>query len=293
MRDLTGKAAVITGAASGIGLGIARALAKRGVNIVLADVNASGVQTAAAEIAALGVRALPLTLDISVPDDWRAAAQFVRDELGQVDILVNNAGVVVPPRPLQELPDSDFDWLFAVNVSGLFHGIKTFLPMLRERGVGGHIVNTGSTAGFVVSADPTVGAGVAYNATKSAVVALTEGLRVSLAPEGIGVSLLAPGAVKTSFDSVGRHRPARFGGPKEGDDNVRLAAVLKGGADPDFVGERVVYGVLNNEAYIFTNPRSREMLEARFQRVLGAFDGLDAFLATPAGGRRNGRPISG
>jgi short-subunit dehydrogenase len=123
---------------------------------------------------------------------------------------------------------------------------------------------------------------VAYNATKSAVVSLTEGLRISLAPQGIGVSLLAPGAVRTSFDRVGEHRPEKYGGPKPLGDNARLADVLKAGADPDFVGERVVHGILNDEAYIFTNPRSRAMLEVRFQSVLGAFEGLDQFLATQA-----------
>ncbi|HEX3364638.1 SDR family NAD(P)-dependent oxidoreductase [Phenylobacterium sp.] len=282
MRDLAGKAAFITGAASGIGLGIARALAKQGVDIVLADVDADGLQTASAQIATLGVRAIPVTLDISDPKAWRGAVDIVRGALPTLHILVNNAGVVVPARPIQELPDTDFEWLFAVNVFGLFHGIKTFLPILQESGQGGHIVNTASTAGFLVSGDPKVGAGVAYNATKSAVVSLTEGLRISLAGSGIGVSLLAPGAVRTGFDRVGRLRPEKYGGPRPEGENALLADVLKAGVDPDFVGERVVYGILNDEAYIFTNPRSRAMIETRFQTVLEAFGGLDGFLATQA-----------
>lgn len=297
MRDLRGRCALITGAASGIGLGIARALAKRGVDIVLADVDATGLASATAGVAALGVRAVPVTMDVSDPKAWRNAEEVVRREFGQLDILVNNAGVTVTPRPLYDIPDADFEWIFAVNVFGLFHGVRTFAPMLIARDRGGHIVNTASMAGFQVGATVDVSPGIAYNATKSAVVALTEGLRVSLAPLGVGVSLLAPGAVKTGFDNVGRHRPQKFGGPTNSADQSRLAEILRAGLDPEFVGERVVHGVLNNEAYIFTNRYGKPMIDTRFQDLLGAFQGLDEFLAlqtkpvAPSRDRLNEPPV--
>jgi len=273
MRDLAGKRALVTGAASGIGLGIARALARAGTHVILADIEADRVAAAARSVAAPGVDARPLVLDVTDRAAMTKAASDLREGGNDLHIIVNNAGVGYHARSIHEAPDDAFDWVFGVNVAGVFNGIKAFVPLLRESGKGGHVVNTGSMGGFIVSSDPAMQAGL-YAASKFAVTAMTEALRNALEPYGIGVSLLAPAFVDTDFARSSRNRP---GGSSPADLNPDFSARLAQGMDPDLVGERVVAGIRANLSYIFTHPAGRALVEARHQRILQGFEDADKF----------------
>jgi len=273
MRDLVGKRALVTGAASGIGLGIARALARAGTHVVLADIERGRLAEAARSVADLGVDSRPLLLDVTDREAMRHAASDMREAGDELHIVVNNAGVGYHACPIHEAPDAAFDWVFDVNVAGVFNGIKAFVPLLREHGKGGHVVNTGSMGGFIVSSDATLHAGL-YSASKFAVTAMTEALRNALAPDDIGVSLLAPAFVDTDFAHSSRNRP---GGPAPEDLNMDFGARLSQGMPPDQVGERVVAGIRGNLPYIFTHPAGRALIEARNERLIAGFDATANF----------------
>ena len=267
--ELKGKGAIVTGAASGIGLGIARSLAKAGANVVLADIEATALERAQSEVAAFGVRAHARRLDVSDRDAVRAAAAEFESLLGKVHLVFNNAGVELGGRTLESVEDREWDWIIGVNVLGVINGIRHFLPLVRWHGEGGHVVNTASIGGFQVNREYRLGP---YSMTKFAVVALSEALEQDLEGTNIGVSVLCPGAVNTRIGESARNRPERFGGPYEQKRNDKLAAALAQGLSGDEVGERVLRGMREGEFYIFTHREPKAMLEARFARILSAFD---------------------
>ena len=178
IADFTGKGAVVTGAASGIGRGIAGALAKAGARVVLADFDADGAERAAADLAGAGADVSALALDVSDRDAVYRAADAVRDRLGSLHILCNNAGVGYEGVPVDEIPDGDWDWVLAVNLFGVVNGLKAFTPLIREHGEGGHIVNTASIGGMQVRPGFHRGA---YVTSKYAVVGLSEALAQDVA----------------------------------------------------------------------------------------------------------------
>ena len=202
MKDLRGKTAVITGAASGIGRAMALDLARRGVQLTLADVEPEALDAAAGEAGALGVRVLPVPTDVSDYAAMRALADAAFDHFGAVHILCNNAGISVGGA-LQEARHEDWQWAIGVNLWGVIHGVEAFVPRMLEQGQGGHIVNTASMAGLIASK----GLGI-YNTTKYAVVGLSETLAKDLRDEGIGVSVLCPMGVRTRIRESERNRPA-------------------------------------------------------------------------------------
>ena len=210
MKELAGKFAFVTGAANGIGLGIARALAKEGVHVALADIEREGIERAAREVAALGVRTLALPLDVSDPAAVEDAARQVESEFGRVHICVNNAGISLNRGPAYEIAPAQWDWLLGVNVFGAVNGVRAFLPLIKRHGEEGHIVNTASIAGLQVH--PALRNG-SYSMTKYAVVAFSEALEAELAGSKIGVSVLCPALVTTTINASSRRRPERFGGP--------------------------------------------------------------------------------
>ena len=209
MRDFKGKAAIVTGAASGIGLGIAKALAHAGANIVLADLRAEPLEAARQTIEAIGVRAVGVTVDVSDPESVAAVGKAALDAFGALHIAVNNAGVAMHGTPLENVTPQEWDWVIGVNVKGVINGIRTFVPMIRSHGQGGHVVNTGSVSSLFVREGRNQGA---YAMTKYAVLALSEALEQELAGSGIGVSVLCPGGVTTSIFDSAATRPDRFGG---------------------------------------------------------------------------------
>lgn len=266
MQDFKGKTAFITGGASGIGLGLARAFGRAGMNVVLADIEPEAAKAAAEALAAEQITAVPVIADVADRASVRAAALEAIAALGKVHVVCNNAGVSMEPAPIGQIAASDWDWTLDVNLKGVVHGVETFAPLIKSHGEGGHIVNTASLAGLLSlpGAEP-------YCASKFAVIAMTEGWARQLAPFGIGVSALCPGFVRTKIGRAGRNRQDRYGGSTEtgfGEPGMHLLAQ---GIDPDLVGERVVEGVKAGELYIITDPRYAEANERRMAGVRAAF----------------------
>lgn len=269
MEHLEGKAAFVTGAGSGIGLGIARQLARAGVSVALADIRREAAETAAAGITANGGRAIPITLDVSDRADVERAAEAATRALGNIHIVANNAGVAMHGTPIEKIAPADWDWVIGVNIYGVIHGIRTFVPMVRAHGEGGHIVNTASIGGLQVNPSFHTSA---YSMTKYAVVALSEALEQELQGTGIGVSVLCPAAVNTSIHLSERSRPDRLGGPTVRPDNHFMGELIKDGWAPDDVGARVVDAIRRDEFFILTHTEPREWIEKRHRRIEDAFE---------------------
>jgi len=200
VRNLDGKWALVTGAGSGIGQATALALAQRGADLVLCDVDETGLKQTETRAASLGRKTLALRVDVSRREEMASFAEAVHRQLPAVDILVNNAGVAVGAR-FDETSLEDWDWVIGVNLWGVIHGVHFFVPRMLERGASGHVVNIASMAGIV--AFQTLGA---YSTTKFAVCGLSESLRAELLPHGIGVTAICPGFVDTAILQSARMR---------------------------------------------------------------------------------------
>ena len=270
MEKLAGRVAVITGGASGIGLGIAGAGAAAGMKVALLDIEAGALAAARRGLEEQGAAVIALCADVSDPASLAAAAEQVQSRFGRIDLVCNNAGVLTQ-GPLADSRERDWEWLVGVNLLGVAHGIRVFVPHIRAHGEGGHVVNTASIAGL--SALPGLGI---YTATKHAVVALSEVLREELAPEGIGVSVLCPGGVRTRIHEAGRNRPAVLGGPDaSASPAAPSAAIVEAGMDPRAVGEQVLRAIRANELYVLTHPEFRAAFAARAAAILAAYDRLE------------------
>jgi NAD(P)-dependent dehydrogenase (short-subunit alcohol dehydrogenase family) len=211
----------------------------------------------------------------------RNAADQTRKALGALHVACNNAGVAIQGRSIADHTPQEWDWIIGVNLCGIIHGIETFLPLIRSHGEEGHIVNTASIAGFQVRGERRSGA---YAATKYAVVALSESLAYDLAGTPVGVSVLAPAAVRTRIYASGETRPDRFGGPYVEPGNDPLQAELEAdGIDPDEVGVRVVRAIRERELYVFTHMHTRDWLLARHRRIIDAFDACARWQAERSG----------
>jgi NAD(P)-dependent dehydrogenase (short-subunit alcohol dehydrogenase family) len=186
MMEIAGKTAFVTGAASGIGLGIATALSQAGVKVMLCDIEDAALVKAVADLKLTNADVDGVRADVSLKDELQAAADATIARYGKVHILVNNAGVG-GGGPYGRWTDASWNWTLGVNLMSVVWGIEIFGPLIEAHGEGGQIVSTASIAGLIA------GSGPAYNVTKYGVVALSEGLRVTLAPRGIGVSVLCPG----------------------------------------------------------------------------------------------------
>ncbi len=266
MEDLSDRVAVITGGASGIGRGIARALAAEGASVVVADLEAEAAEAVAAELTAEGQRAIARRVDVTDQSDLDALAAATIEAFGAVHVLANNAGVMTQGR-LVDATDEDWSWIFDVNLHGLVRGVRAFLPHLREHAPA-HIVNTASMAGLAPRPAGAVGV---YSASKAAAVIYSEMLRAELAADGIGVSALCPGPVQTRIWEAERNRPPRFGEPRP----MTAPARVTQGLDPDEVGRLVVDGIRRDSAHILTSPGSRERIEERMEGIRAALDVLD------------------
>jgi NAD(P)-dependent dehydrogenase (short-subunit alcohol dehydrogenase family) len=267
MKDLKDKVAVVTGGASGIGLGIARALAKKGTHIVIADMQQEKAKLAADELAKTGVKILSFACDVSERSSVARLADEAWSAFGHVDIIVNNAGVFPGVGPLVDAQEDAFRWVLDVNVIGVWHGCSIFGKRFQEQGTPAHIVNTGSE-NSISPAHPYAGF---YTASKHAVLALSDILRMEL-PDFIGVSIVCPGAVKTQLMNSSRYRLDRFGGPTEPDPAISDGGQMQSGMEADEIGERTVKGVENGDFYIVTHPHVREFVEERYNELLAAFD---------------------
>ncbi len=254
--------AFITGGASGIGLGIADALVKRGVRVTIADINADAL----AEVLALRGNALRgVLLDVRDRGQWQAAKASAEAAFGPVDVLVNNAGIAPDGMELADSLPESFERIIAINMMGVYNGIVTFGAGIRALGRG-HVLNVSSMAGLT-SERATTGA---YSASKYAVVSMSETLRVEMAPHGVGVSVMCPGLVQTNLPE----NTARIGG------NLRPGGKMPGGLDPAIAGEIAVRAIERGRFYILTSFDRDEPIRRRFDEQLAAFAaGMDADLA--------------
>lgn len=271
MMDVTGKTAFVTGAASGIGLGIATALAQAGAKVMLCDIEQEALEKAVAALKTSNADVEGVVADVSLKAQLQAAADATIARYGQVHILVNNAGVG-GGGGYGEWTDASWDWVIGVNLMSVVWGIEIFGPLIESHGQGGQIVNTASMAGLVAAVAP------GYNATKYGVVALSEGLRANLAPRGIGVSVLCPGWVRTRIMESDRNVPDRYAGlerPLAKDDDPFRAMVetaIKDGVDPLYVGELVCEAIENDWPYIFTDAMFEAGVDLRFAAIKAGFD---------------------
>jgi NAD(P)-dependent dehydrogenase (short-subunit alcohol dehydrogenase family) len=274
VHQFKGKTAYVSGAASGIGFGIASALAQAGANIAMVDIRAEALADARARLHNLRAHVETFVADVSDAALLEETAASIDKAFGPIHIVCNNAGVSMLGVPLEEIPRSDWDWVIDVNINGVINGIRTFVPRMRRHGEGGHIVNTASIAGLQVN--PNFKAG-AYAMTKYAVVALSEALEQELAGSGIGVSVLCPAAVDTGIHLSARARPQRLGGPFTRSADHFMGDLIREGLHPEQVGARVVQAIRDGEFYIFTHSTPREWVERRFNRIMAAFDRAEAF----------------
>jgi len=274
MDDIDKKVAFITGAASGIGLGIARTFAAANIPVAMADVRIPELEAAAAAIARLGARVLAVPLDVTDRAAWVAAADRVERELGPVQTLCSNAGVNFIGAT-QEATYQDWDFALGVNLGGAINAVRTFVPRMIGRSVpgrhSGHVVITSSVSGLFTSG----GSGV-YATSKYALVGLAESLRADLKAHGIGVSVLCPGPVKSElFESTTAVRPSRLAEtgsvpllpPGVAREQTPIFVTAPTGED---VGQHVLRAIRANALYILTHPEIRPVLEARAAALLAA-----------------------
>jgi len=266
MKDLAGRTAFVTGGANGIGLGLARVLLDQGCKVAIADIREDSIEAALASLDNREV--MGVQLDVSSRARFVEVADEVEDRLGPVSLLFNNAGVNLF-RPIDESSYADWDWVLGVNLGGVINGVTTFVPRMKERGLGGHIVNTASMASFLASGSPGI-----YNCSKFAVRGLSESLRHSLHSHGIGVSVLCPGLVNSE---IYRSDEIRTAGTEEGGHATdpgfvqMLGNVHKFGMDPVEVAEKVVAAIRANRFYIFSHPEFKDELREVFEQVLENF----------------------
>lgn len=266
MQNLERKTAFITGGASGIGLGIAKALLGAGMNIVVADIRDDHLADAASELGH-PERVLTVRLDVTDRAGFAAAADAAEARFGKIHLLCNNAGVaVVGPTAIATF--ADWDWVMGVNLGGTINGIVTILPRIQRHGEGGHIVNTASMSGLVP-----VGGTTIYSTGKAAVISMIECMRPELEPQGIICSAFCPGAVQSNIAEAGETRPADLAdsGYAEADKRRR-----EGGnffhlyQTREEVGERVLRGILNDELYILTHSEFLDGVRRRGEATTAA-----------------------
>jgi NAD(P)-dependent dehydrogenase (short-subunit alcohol dehydrogenase family) len=260
--------AVVTGAASGIGLGLCERFAAEGMRVVMADVEEPALREAAVRLSGQGAEVLAVTTDVAKAEQVEALRDKAVQAFGAVHVLCNNAGVGGPHGPLWQATRGDWEWVLGVNLWGVIHGIQAFVPVLLEQDAA-HIVNTASVFGIFA------GALGPYGISKHAVVSLTETLYFSLRERGarVGVSVLCPGAVRTRFGSSARNRPAEAGPSADSDATERASEeqfnrLLAAAKQPNEVAELVVRGIRDSRFYILTSDNRNAAIRRRSEEIL-------------------------
>jgi len=270
MKDFAGKTAVITGAASGIGRAMADRFAAAGMNIVLADVQDDALERAHRVMSDAGASVIAVRADVRTFDDLAAVEREAREAFGNVHILCNNAGVGAGGL-LWETTQADWEWVLGVNLWGVIHGVRAFVPNMIAHGEEAHVVNTASMAGMVST--PFMGP---YNVSKFGVVALSETLwhDLRIANAKVSVSVLCPGFVSTNIHDSGRNRPADLANPV-GDSTLAggpmqdtMRNLIATGMPPAELAEKVFRCVEEDRFYILTHPEMKVGIEARYNAIM-------------------------
>lgn len=266
MKDFAGRTAFITGGANGIGLGLARALVAEGCNVVVADIRQESIDAALKSLP--GAQVMGVRMDVASRADFARAATAVEARFGAVTLLFNNAGINLF-QTIEESSFDDWDWVLGVNFHGVVNGVATFVPRMVTAGKGGYVVTTASMASFLAAGVPGI-----YNTTKFAVRGMSESLRASLAPKGIGVSVLCPGLVKSYIYASDDIRPAALKGgakPVDAANVKRLADIHEFGMEPDVIAARTLEAMRENRFHIFSHPEFRDELRELFDEILADF----------------------
>ncbi|MBW2496789.1 MAG: SDR family NAD(P)-dependent oxidoreductase [Deltaproteobacteria bacterium] len=275
MKEMRGRVAVITGAASGIGRGMAEAFAGAEMKVMLSDVRAEALDAAAKALRDQGATVESVVADVRDPDAVQRLADRTLETFGSVHVVCNNAGIASSSSLLWEAPLEEWDWHLGVMVMGAVHGIRSFVPILLEQGDEGHVVNTASMGGLITGSH----AEAVYMTAKHAVVALTEGLQDQLASvsDRVKCSVLCPAFVTSNvYDSYEELRPGRVKshlGTEEGRQMVAgMKHFLDSGMPAREAGEIVLQAIHDERFYILTHPEWASMVEGRMRGIL---DGTD------------------
>ncbi len=272
MQGFSGKTAVISGGASGIGLQLARSFGAAGARVFITDIDPAQLDTALAGLREAGIEAHGAQADVAVREDWAEIAKAATARFGAIHILVNNAGVGGGVGSVDTLDEAGWRWAIDVNLMGVVYGANTFVPLMREHGEQSFLLNVASMAGMAG-----VPYGGAYTATKAAVVALSEAWAEELAGQNIHVSVLAPAFVRTDIHRSERNRQARYASDvKPGEDVKQVLAAtthaVTSGIAPAIVGSRVLEALAAREFYIFTHPHYRKVTAKRAATIDQAFE---------------------
>lgn len=271
MKDFAGRTAFVTGGANGVGLGIVRNLLNEGVKVVIADIRQDAIDRALASLDNREV--MGVQLNVMDRAGFAAAADRAEAEFGPVSLLFNNAGINL----FQTIEDSsydDWDWVLGVNLHGVINGVQTFAPRMKARAlagevVGGHITNTASMASFIAGGAPGI-----YNTAKFAVRGLSYSLRHSMCEYGIGVSAVHPGLVKSQIFASDDVRPDELKGAMKPVDEAavkRLEGLHEFGMEPDVIGARILDGIRENRANIFTHPDHKQEIVDIFDEIISDY----------------------
>ncbi|MGI9591810.1 MAG: SDR family NAD(P)-dependent oxidoreductase [Myxococcota bacterium] len=268
MKDLRGRVAVVSGAASGIGRALAARLGADGMKVVLADLETDRLQQTAQELEKRGVEVLPVVTDVAQAEQVQALAEQALSAFGKVHVVCNNAGVMIGGLSW-EAPLEDYEWVMGVNLWGVIHGIRTFVPILLEQGEPGHVINTASMAALTNM--PYSGI---YFMTKHAVLSLSETLYHELTLRGaqVGVTAVCPEVVATRIDDSERNRPddLRSGEPRSQERELVESALRKGvasGVPPEWIADRAVDAMTEGRFYVLSEDGWRRTAETRLEDV--------------------------
>jgi NAD(P)-dependent dehydrogenase (short-subunit alcohol dehydrogenase family) len=265
MREFKNRVAVVTGAASGIGRAIAERCAAEGMRVVFADIEASALEQTAKAVDGATVR--PYRVDVSDPVAMEEMAEAVYSEFGAVHLLFNNAGVAPDGKMVWAQTLDTWNWVIDVNLYGVIHGLRSFLPRMLAAGEEGHIVNTASVAGL--DGGPMISP---YYATKHAVVALSESLYLELqmVHAKVGASVLCPAFVKTKIAESGRNRPGANPSAPAGSDEFRamVRALIEQGATPESIADKVFDALGEERFWILTHPEYDAAIRERVEGML-------------------------
>ena len=267
MKDVAGKVAFITGGAAGLGLAMAQSFTAAGMKVAIADIEDSALDAAASMFSESNADVITMKTDVTDRDSMAEARAKTLEAFGKVHVLCNNAGVAINGN-IADMTYKDWDWVMKVNLDGVINGTVTFINDIRSHGEGGHVVNTASIAGQHGMAHLGI-----YCASKFAVVGISETMRLELAADNIGVSVLCPGVVETGIGNSERNRPDEYGGAND------PAMANSGGSDvemevmqPSAIGDIVLHAIQNDQFYLLTHREFEPAVQKRSDEIRSAFE---------------------